>query len=403
VAIINRWKEWSSGDLERIEKRKIAGDLEVASRVEVVLREIAFRKLVPEPVWKVEPRVAEIVLHGSGDDVAELVVRLSERAKGGPFPTRSIVAVLIELIGDDRPTRHGSLDSDRPFKGGESKPRFERKVELGEYVLPILCSIAYKPQFKTRDSWQRWWAENRDKPEKDWYLPDLDHDDEAQRVVVIARLAALDDSTLYPRLFQSLESFLDDEEICNAIQALSPIPSKVLVPHLKPYLVDRRPYVRLAAAKRLVTELPRESIDAVVASIEKPEMMEFYGSDREFFLDGVGIVDWLASTQDERAYAFLFRALKSGSLNRKINILEAIHEQPFPGVEEAILGAFDDSAVWPTGGFRGAEIRSPRVADMAGIFLARRLHMNEEFVWTGPVEERDRNLAKIRERWKRGK
>lgn len=41
----------------------------------------------------------------------------------------------------------------------------------------------------------------------------------------------------------------------------------------------------------------------------------------------------------------------------------------------------------------------PRVADMAGIFLSIRLQMTEKFVWTGPIEDRDRNLAKIRERW----
>lgn len=388
--LVRRWKDWSRADLDKLEKAAATSD-----PAKLAFDEIAFRRRVPDEVWREEPRIAEIVLHYRADDVTDLVDRLMKKVELRRLSPRSVVPVLIELVDDDRPTRH---EYDDPWTSRGPRPR-----GLGEYVRPCLLRIAGKTQLESRKSWRAWWAANRYKPEQAWYVPDLGARNESQRVVAIQRLAALRDPSLVPSLLESLKSIRDHWEVRKAINGLAPLPVDFLLPDFKGYLADRRPYIRLGAAKLLVKRFRRESIDAVVDSLEHPDSMDFTGLDRKVFMEGYETVDWLASMGDPGAHAFFLRALKSGPTDLRIRIMDKLVESEMPDTDHALLDLFDDPTIYPASGFHGADIRSPRVADMAGIFLSIRLKMPEKFVWTGPIEERDRNLAKIRERATKGK
>jgi hypothetical protein len=377
--ILTRWKSWTDLDLSKLDEAARLKEAEAAGRAKQCLEAIRLYRVIPETIWKAFPNAGSTLRQGSADEVAEFIDLLREKWRGRELHTRDLLPVLICSLGDNRPTTRGT-----PL----------RALKVRDHVYNLLYDAVPRFNFDTKpEAVQTWWEENRSKPESGWYLPELTDKSEWRRAQAIQRLFALEDASLYPRLFQALKTIREVHGFLIAVRDASRLRQETVQLEFAPYLQDSRLEVRFLAAKLIAPFDRRTAIDSLLSTVDKPESLR---SDAGALPPQYKIVDWLAATKDDRVFPVLRTLLKDGDFGAKQEVLHATGDLDDPRVEELLLQAMSDThrssepVLW-------GQIDNPRLCDEAGFYLSKRLKVESRFEWGAATDGRDTNLAEI---WK---
>jgi hypothetical protein len=246
---------------------------------------------------------------------------------------------------------------------------------------------------------RKWWEENRSKPEREWYLPELTATNQRQRCRAIQRLFALEDVSLHPQLFQALKTIEGEDCFQTAAQDASRLPKETIQREFSSYLNDSRVEVRFLAAKLTAPFNSREAIESLLSILQKPESLR---SDATITSPQYKLVNWLAATKDDRVFPVLRKLLNEGDFEVKQDVLSAIGDLEDPRAEGMLLEVLSDTD-------RSSEpldvgtIINPRMCDDAGWYLSRRMKLEDRFAWGEKTDDRDKNLAEIWKLYREGK
>jgi HEAT repeat protein len=391
--LIERWKEWTPSDLEKLQTAAAGKEPEVANRAKAILDAIRRKTLYSDRLLKAFPDLASLLRSGSSIEVAAEVERLGLLIKRRELTGPDAVPLLIELLADDRTT-----DRLHPKPEAISKP-----AKVKDLAGDLLATLVFKPDLQTREDWKVWWDVHRGQPERDWHLPDLQSKDENVRVEAIRRLVRMNDPELHQTIVQAVSLLSTGDALIQGITELAPLPKEVLVKGVMPYFGNATLRVQVAAAKVLYPHVPEQAVQSIVNAMETPNAKRNHWMDVGGYSPEFDPTYWLAGVKDGKAYDYLLRVLRTGEEWQSTRVISAIRDKEYPGIDEALIDAFgnqDASLVSVKGNDNDDEYACPRVGDQAAMALAERLHLVERFNWVSSTRKRDRILLEIQNRWR---
>ncbi len=286
-------------------------DAEVSARARDILERIRQRNLlVPLAARREFPLALRTILRGDATERGRLLEVFWRAEHEGKLSVRDVLPLFLEYLDVDEPTTIPKFD---PVRGARPDP-----WRLGDLARQMLERTLDRSDFRTRAEWHRWWEKNRDRPEREWYLPDLDAPHGRDRAWAVNRLARLGDRDSLPRLFGILPTLKDPSECAYALRGFEGWRGAKVIEGLHPYLSDRRWEVRLAAARALHPRVGGEPVDRVLEAVEHPDRMEEerYWERREcleWLAEGVDVARvprvWKAASGDPRARESVRRTL----------------------------------------------------------------------------------------------
>ncbi len=389
--IIARWKEWTAADLEKLKKLAEGKEAETAGRTEAILEAIRLHKLLSAPLLKALPKLFTLLRDGTPAEMAGAIQRVVELVEKHELSGRDAAPFLIELLADERPAEPDPFESSKTPK-------------VRDLANTLLGKLVFKPGLATRDEWRVWWDANREKPEREWHLSQLESKDVEARLESIQRLARLNDPQAYPIVLRAVSTLSPAKVLARGIASLAPLPKDTLLQGVSAYLKYEALGVRLAVARILYPHVPDQAVQSTIDAMEIPKAKKDHWLGEGGYSPEWDPTYWLADIKDEKAHAYLFQVLKTGEEWQSSRVIMAIRDKDHPGIDEALIGAFGNQDIDHISVISNdIEYRSPRIGDLAAMAMADRLHLKDRFNWVCSTRKRDRTLLEIQNRWRESK
>lgn len=261
-------------------------DSEVSARARDILERIRLRALLSPGLRHCFPSAVRAVTAGDADERGRLIHGLWQAEREGKLHARDVLPLFLEYLDVNEPT---TIPRHDPIRGAYRNPWL-----LGALAREMLGRTLDRSHYRAREEWHRWWAQHRDRPEREWYLPELEARHGRDRAWAVNRLARLEDRDSLPRLLSVLTSLQHPSECAYALQGFEGWRGAEVIEGLHPYLSDRRWEVRLAAARALHPHVGDEAVDRVLEAAEHPDRMG-----EEQFRERGECIEWLAEAAGE--------------------------------------------------------------------------------------------------------
>ena len=379
----------------------------------------------------------------TSERVAELIFQLRDQSGGQvmqpgrcniflprndhvPTPAEQLVEIgydavpqLIDALSDERFSRAVGFHRDFYFShyvlriGDCSRAILERIGGRTFYDRASTSSEMVKDGAvaKVRERVKAWWAEARVKGEKRMLIEgvaagDQNSDKQAERLVKKYPAAALD--AIRTGAKNSREAWVRT----NLVIAARELPT----PQTMPFFLDElnAPWrcARIASAVHLAEQKRPEAIDALIREWKKLPLDE-----DGFFAPAEGLDDairLLARSGRKDAIEALVKDLGKRAAVFRLDVVEQIGdvETATTGkpaakeigmlIEDALAARLSDREVVAGrfGVHQGRKYYDPRVCDVAGIFLSKRLNAEKAFDFFATKEVRDRQLFELTNTWR---
>ena len=182
--LVSAWNSWDQEDLDRLRRHAESGSDDSTHQAKSILVTIEHYRSIPEELWRAIPSIGPLIARSKPDELGNMLRELEKRWDQGELSSKSISAVAINLIEDERKT-------EIPTEGRYVNGSYDTfTVETLANVLLLKC-LYFVPVTSPAVDKRAWWKANKDKPEKEWHLKALESEDERCRGEAIARLAKL--------------------------------------------------------------------------------------------------------------------------------------------------------------------------------------------------------------------
>lgn len=386
--ILQRWRLWTDADLKCM-RTAAEGSAATAAEILPLLRRIKEYRTIPEEAWSHCPDVGDIVVAGDAQRISGLIRRIDRLVRNRTLPLRGGLPLLIRFLKDDRP-----LADSADFRSSDEP------VLISKLAHCFIFAAAPWLEGASPQECLRWWLDSKDKPERDWYLPVLNHSNPGVRAQALSYLFLLNDPATYQRAFDALESLKEGHWFSIAVRSAEALPVDTLTQALKRYLRDNRCAARFEVCRLLHRVLPDEVHTSLREALMPPDTRNVHLEDGG---DLVGLFNWIAKSGDCNLREMLYKCTQDPRIEWRFAALEPISSIDDPSATRTLLQALSDreslaDAHW-SWSLPDVAITNPRVCDMAAIQLSIRAKVARDFKWPESTEHRDTNLEAIKAIW----
>lgn len=385
AALQEAFRRWTDEDLAELTRATASWDPDLAAVARVSLDRIRAWRAIPDAVWKRFP-TAGPRREGDPDEVAALLDDLELAWKRRELGSIDVLSVAEALLDDERETSRTWCDDCHGDRIHCSVGTLARGLFIA--VVPKLQGF--------QESLRDWWARHRDRPEREWHLPELhEKAPEYLRASAIRRLLSLGERDVLGEVFKALQGIEDAGLFEQAVDGAEALPPDVLQA-LTRYLADARWPVRFTVARLLWTHDRAQAVEALAEAIE---LRPAHGS---CGLTARGLrekVVWILQSGDPRLVAALKARIRSVPFDLKTGMLQGFADWSAEDALDVLAGALQD-AESPAEYLSWGDLTGPRICDVAGFLLAGRLKSDPPGDWSGPFAERDANLSFVWEKYR---